>query len=653
MSDASVDGAVDALRDAPADAARDAPVDAMRDAAPVDATHDAPQDAHPDASPDAPPDAPNDAPFTVDSTDLDLGAADIGQNLVAYITITNTSTMPISVSATITGDIAIYTINSCYVQPQKTCMLAIQYLPYAEGLHAADVALSALSGSPVHVHAHGETYTALTVSHWGPGAITASSASVTCSSTGCSGRFIETVTLTAAPNSGSVFVSWSDASCGTNPSCTVPAEALGRVITAYFAPFSTLQVTASFAGTGHGAVAVTDTFTTDLIAACSASCQVPVPIGHSVEVTTSSLSTVAGISGACTGARTCTFTPGLNPTIVVTFNQDAKEKWSRALETTSAIGVVYDSHGDVIVSTDAFDTSQAKLFKLDGATGKTIWAHPSVPGGEVRIGAMDWAYVLNNPSDNGNLVEVIDANGYFLGVESFYNIGTATSSPRRHFPQRMAEAPDGNVFVESGEASSLTCAESHGAGATYCTTAGYSIESLHVTDSTVYFPVIDSTGACDLAMVDRTMGAQQTLASFSDVPTDQIAVMPSGDVVSAGGSTTTASLRWWMSNAIAFTRDVSIVDAVAGVVALASGNVFWTYSSGTQGYTAEIVDSTGTVSWSLQRPAYSIYGQDVYQLATDGTNVAIVGIDTAVIAEGGGAGSAVTFGAGFIATFQP
>jgi hypothetical protein len=562
--------------------------------------------------------------------------------------------MPILVSGTITGDVAISTFAQCYLQPQKTCMFQIDYLPYAEGLHTADVALSAGSGPTVHVNAHGETYTALSVSHWGPGSAVASAASVTCSSTGCSGRFIETVTLTAIPNAGSQFVSWSDPSCGTQTSCTVPAEALGRVITAYFAPFSTLQVSVTFAGTGRGAVAVTDTFTTDLIAACSDSCQVPVPIGHSVKVTTSSLSTVAGLTGACTGARTCTFTPGINPTITAMFIQNSRENWSRTLETTTAIGVAYDSHGNVIVATDAFDATQAKIFKLDGATGKTIWAHPSVQGGEVRIGAMDWVYVLNRPGDNGNLVEAIDANGYLLGVQSFYDIGTATSAPRRHFPQRMAKAPDGSVFVESGEASSLTCAEPALSGTTYCASGGYSIESLHVTDSTVYFPVIDSAGTCDLAMVDRTTSMQQTLASFSDVPTDQIDVMPSGDIASAGGDSSTASLRWWSSNAIAFTRDISIANAVAGVVALASGQVFWMYSSGTQGYTAEIVDSTGGVGWSLQRPADSIFGQDVYQLATDGTHVAIVGADIAVIAEGGGATeTGVLFGAGFVATFQP
>src|SRR5207247_4912974 len=98
---------------------------------------------------------------------------------------------------------------------------------------------------------------ALTVCRAGTGTVTSTPIGITCG-TSCSASYASgtLVTLTAAPDAGSVFTGWSGGACtGTGP-CTVTLTA-ATTVTATFTPTFTLTV--SKAGTGSGTVTSTPT----------------------------------------------------------------------------------------------------------------------------------------------------------------------------------------------------------------------------------------------------------------------------------------------------------------------------------------------------------------------------------------------------------
>jgi List-Bact-rpt repeat protein/fibronectin type III domain protein len=126
---------------------------------------------------------------------------------------------------------------------------------------------------------------------------------VSCSSGTCSGTFPQgtSVTLTAAPKSGSTFSGWGGACTGTG-SCVVVLSTSSASVSASFAasppPTSSLSVT--MAGSGQGNV-------TGGVSCSSGTCSGTFPQGTSVTLTAApkSGSTFSGWGGACTGTGSC------------------------------------------------------------------------------------------------------------------------------------------------------------------------------------------------------------------------------------------------------------------------------------------------------------------------------------------------------------
>ncbi|GIW34849.1 hypothetical protein [Meiothermus sp.] len=153
----------------------------------------------------------------------------------------------------------------------------------------------------------------------GSGTVTSSPSGINCGAT-CSGSFTQgaTVTLAAAPASGSVFAGWSGSGCSGTGSCTVTMSA-AQSVTATFntAPASTFNLTVNKSGSGSGTVTSNPTGIN-----CGATCSASFNAGASVTLSAAAASgaTFAGWSGACTGTGTCTVTMNAAQTVTATFN---------------------------------------------------------------------------------------------------------------------------------------------------------------------------------------------------------------------------------------------------------------------------------------------------------------------------------------------
>ena len=134
----------------------------------------------------------------------------------------------------------------------------------------------------------------------GTGTVASTPAGINCGAT-CSASFVvsASVTLSASPASGSVFVGWSGACSGTG-ACTVPM-ATAQNVTANFA-LQTFPLTVSRAGNGSGTVA-----SMPAGISCGASCVSSFVAAASVVLTASPAagSVFAGWSGACSGTGAC------------------------------------------------------------------------------------------------------------------------------------------------------------------------------------------------------------------------------------------------------------------------------------------------------------------------------------------------------------
>ncbi len=154
----------------------------------------------------------------------------------------------------------------------------------------------------------------LAVATQGPGTVQRSEMGIACDSGQADCRAYlpgAQVTLTAVPNPGAnpgaVFVGWSEASCGTMPTCTVIADA-ARTVTANFEATYELQIGFSDAGAGQVEI-VPDQ-------GPARSCTAPGPctelFNAGTQITINAQPDASayfeGFSGACTGAGACQFT---------------------------------------------------------------------------------------------------------------------------------------------------------------------------------------------------------------------------------------------------------------------------------------------------------------------------------------------------------
>lgn len=126
-----------------------------------------------------------------------------------------------------------------------------------------------------------------------------------------------TVSLTAAPASGSAFAGWSGACSGTG-SCSV-VMSQSRSVTATFNAATASTATLSVTKTGAGAGTVTSS---PAGITCGTDCSESYSTAASVTLTAAPAagSSFAGWSGACTGTGTCTVSMSQARTATATFN---------------------------------------------------------------------------------------------------------------------------------------------------------------------------------------------------------------------------------------------------------------------------------------------------------------------------------------------
>jgi len=161
---------------------------------------------------------------------------------------------------------------------------------------------------------------ALTVSPAGTGGGTVSSSdgSIVCPST-CTATYNSgtSVTLTATPNTGSIFTGWTGCDTVIDTTCTVTMSA-SRSVTATF-DVQRFTLTVSTAGTGTGTVSSND----GLISSCPGTCTATYNAGTSVTLTATpdAGSIFAGWTGCDTVLdTTCTVTMSASRSVTATFD---------------------------------------------------------------------------------------------------------------------------------------------------------------------------------------------------------------------------------------------------------------------------------------------------------------------------------------------
>jgi hypothetical protein len=166
----------------------------------------------------------------------------------------------------------------------------------------------------------GTTY-ALSVSTSGSGMVTSNPSGINCGST-CSATYNSgtTVTLTAAPASGSTFGGWGGACTGTGTTCTVSMTA-ARSVTATFnggGGGTTYALSVTKSGSGSGTVTSSSGGIN-----CGSTCSATYASGTTVTLTATAASgsTFGGWSNGCTGtSSTCTVSMTAARTVTATFN---------------------------------------------------------------------------------------------------------------------------------------------------------------------------------------------------------------------------------------------------------------------------------------------------------------------------------------------
>lgn len=151
----------------------------------------------------------------------------------------------------------------------------------------------------------------------GSGAVTSSPAGIDCGSTCSHGYGYGTsVTLTAAPSTGSTFAGWSGACSGTG-TCNVTTNAAAAVTATFSLEPETLTVTRA----GDGAGTVTSS---PAGISCGATCSHAYTYGSSVTLTAqvAAESSFAGWSGACSGKAGCSVSLKAAQSVGATFLRD-------------------------------------------------------------------------------------------------------------------------------------------------------------------------------------------------------------------------------------------------------------------------------------------------------------------------------------------
>jgi hypothetical protein len=400
----------------------------------------------------------------------------------------------------------------------------------------------------------------------GAGTVTSSPAGITCTvgataPGACSASFVDgsTVTLTAAPASGSTFVDWGGDCAGTTgATCTLTVSPALRGVTARFALPQGLTV--SIGGTGDGVVGATITGGGTL--SCErrdgrtgGTCSATAPFNTVVTLvaTPDAHSTFAGWTGACSGTGPCTVTIDQARSVGATFTR-------RQVTLTVVVGGA--GAGAIAVGGErctltAGQGSQTCTVRVDVARPVTLTATPAT-GSE--FGSWSGACVASDRTSTCTLTLTADASvgaTFVPGAVRITIVGEANTT--------------GGGTVSSGD------------GRIACTVRGAT-----------------TTGTCEAAVpvgttltLDASHDAQSSFSSWS------------GACAGTAGARCTLTVRTAASVGVRFLRQqspltIGISGSGAGTV-LVNGTAACTLASG-QGSTActRNVDAGAAVTLTLQ-----------------------------------------------------
>ncbi len=236
----------------------------------------------------------------------------------------------------------------------------VRHLPDAPWLDADQIDSPLDSGV-------GDVELGITLAGTGAGSITSSPAGILCGAT-CTSAFPRdtVVTLTAVPETGSVFGGWSGACTGTVPTCEVTLADVANA-TATFT-LATYTVTVNKSGLGSGTVSGNGIN-------CGATCTITVNHGSSISLSaaTTALSTFAGWGGACSGTNACAITVIADITISASFTLDdvtlfvTKGGTGMGTVTTTAAGINCGSDCN-----ETYTPGQMTTLNAVAATGSTF-----------------------------------------------------------------------------------------------------------------------------------------------------------------------------------------------------------------------------------------------------------------------------------------
>jgi len=232
--------------------------------------------------------------------------------------------------------------------------------------HLADAPLPPDGPADAAIDADLRVELTTTIAGTGMGTVTSSPAGITCTNGTCSGDFDPdtVVTLTAVPDTGSVFVSWSGACTGTLPTCEVTL-AQAASVTATF-DIAQYAVTVTKAGAGMGTVMGGGID-------CGATCTMMVDHGTmlSLTATPANLSVFAGWGGACSGTAGCTVTVTAPTTITANFPLDTLtlfvSKGGNGAGTVTATGINCGTDCD-----ETYTAGQMVTLTAAASTGSTF-----------------------------------------------------------------------------------------------------------------------------------------------------------------------------------------------------------------------------------------------------------------------------------------
>jgi phospholipase C len=180
----------------------------------------------------------------------------------------------------------------------------------------------------------------------GGGTVTSGPAGISCGAT-CTHIFPggTSLTLTAAPASGSAFAGWSGACSGTSTACTVNLAANASATATFNSTSPLVPLTVQSAGTGAGTIKSSLTGIN-----CGFTCNANFPSGTSVKLTATptSGSKFTGWSGACSGTTAaCTLSLKAAASVTATFTSSVAPVQLTVLPAGTGAGTVTSSYSGI------------------------------------------------------------------------------------------------------------------------------------------------------------------------------------------------------------------------------------------------------------------------------------------------------------------